>query len=331
MNESIPVGKSRFLFFLGKLQNMLLEAESSGNPALFAYSNDMRTPLFMLEGLSRICKKIYQHQKIKKLKEDFKELEDRLGQIDYYDGFYKLFISEKKIPEAVTRFVKDKRDEKIEALNNYLEKEKWIGKKKSRLTDILKKLDKVDWQNEKSDAAGVLHVYDDQIKKIIKKYKGNSKSFNNIENDVHELRRQLRWLSIYPQALRGLIQLKANDQPQEFLQKYLTPAIINSPFNKMPDGTDLQHHIFLHQNYYFALSWMIFELGKLKDSGLKVKLLEEAISNVYKAKENVSVLAYSICEEAQPSILQILNEAQNISNTFFHENILEHLVVRDEF
>jgi hypothetical protein len=328
MNHFNPVGKSRFIYFLNKIQNIFQEAESSGNVGLFVYSSDMRTPLFMLEGLSRLYKKIYKHQ-INKLKDDFKELEDRLGIIDYYDGFYKQFINEKKIPEAITLFVKEKREENILTFNEYLNKEKWIGKKQKRLSAIFKKLDEVEWQDEKTDTEAILNVYQNEVSKIIKKYKDGRKTFSEIENDVHELRRNLRWLSIYPQALLGLMQLKTNEEPAAFLIKYLTPTIINSPFNKMPDGTALQNHILLHQNYYFALSWVIAELGKLKDSGLKVRLLEEAITAVYKTKENVSVLAYSICEDNQPTILQILSEAQNISDTFFDENILENLVATD--
>ncbi len=171
---------------------------------------------------------------------------------------------------------------------------------------IYKKLDSIEWFDEKNDTVAVLEVYQNEIEKIIKKYKSRTKEFTDIEKDVHELRRELRWLSIYPQALRGLMELKADGEPPEFLNKYLTPEIINSPYNKMPDGSGLQDHILLNQNYYFALSWMISELGKLKDSGLKIELLEQSISDVYKAQKNVASLAYSLCNETQPTILQIL-------------------------
>ena len=95
----------------------------------------------------------------------------------------------------------------------------------------------------------------------------------------------------------------------------------------MPDGSGLHEHVFLDQNYYFALSWMISELGILKDSGLRIELLEESISDVYKSKKNVSSLAYSLCDESQPRIPAILSHAQNISRTFFSEGILEKMVL----
>lgn len=327
MNTFIPVGKSRFIHFLTKIESILDEAASSDDPGRFIYSSDMRTPLFMLEALSRIYKKIHAHKKIKKINTEFKDLEDFLGQIDFYDGFYKEFLDNKQIPGLVTLYVKDRAEKKIKEFNKHLKKEDWIGKHKKRLKKIYKKLDSIEWFDQKNDTIAILEVYQDDIEKIIKKYKNSQKEFTDIEADVHELRRELRWLSIYPQALLGLMEFKSDGEPPEFLKKYLTPEIINSPYNKMPDGSILQNHILLNQNYYFGLSWMIAELGKLKDSGLKIEVLEKSIAKVYKAKENVSQLAYSICDDNQPTILQILDEAHSISKAFFDEDILEHIVV----
>ncbi len=327
MDNSIPVGKGRFIYFLTKIENLLNEAASSEDPGRLLYSKDMRTPLFMLEALSRIYKKVHPHNGIKKINKVFKDIEDFLGQIDFYDGFYKEFVDDKRVPELITLYSKKKTDKKIKAFNKHLKKEEWIGKNNERLKKIHKKLDAIEWFDEKNDTVAILEIYQNDIEKIITKYKNNQKEFTDIEKDVHELRRELRWLSIYPQALLGLMELKPDGEPPGFLKKYLTPEIINSPYNKMPDGSSLKNHIILNQNYYFGLSWMIAKLGKLKDSGLKVELLEESISKVYKAKENVSQLAYSICDDGQPTILQILEEAQSITKNFFDEDILEHIVV----
>ena len=209
MDSFVPVGKSRFLYFLTKVDNILTEAASSEDPGQFIYSHDMRTPLFMLEALSRIYKKIHAHKKIKKINKVFKDIEDFLGEIDYYDGFYKQFAADKNIPELITHYVKEKTDKKIKEFNKHLKKEKWIGKHKKRLKKIYKKLDSIEWFDQKNDTVAVLEVYQNDIEKIIKKYKNNTKEFTDIEKDVHELRRKLRWLSIYPQALRGLMELES--------------------------------------------------------------------------------------------------------------------------
>src|SRR5665213_666274 len=99
MDNFSPVGKGRFIFFLSKIQDTLERATTSENPAITVYSADMRTPLFMLEALSRLYKKIYKQKKLKKLDSVFKGLEDLLGQVDCYDGFYKEFAQQKNFPE----------------------------------------------------------------------------------------------------------------------------------------------------------------------------------------------------------------------------------------
>ena len=326
MEHLTAVGKSRFMHFLTRIEGILNEAASSEDPGRLVYSKDMRTPLFMLEALSRIYKKILAPKKIKKINKVFKDIEDFLGQIDYYDGFYKEFVLEKKVTGLITQYVKDQTEIKIKEFNHHLTREKWIGKHKKRLKKIYETLESIEWPDEKNDTVAVLEVYQKNIQKIIRKFKNTEKEFTDIEKDVHELRRQLRWLSIYPQALLGLMELKADGDPPEFLLKYLTDEIINSPYNKMPDGSSLENHILLNQNYYFGLSWMIARLGKLKDSGLKIELLQEALSKVYKASENVTSLATELCDSAQPTIPQILQEAQSITRTFFEEDILDHIV-----
>jgi hypothetical protein len=328
MNNYIPIGLSRFLFFLNKIKIILEKAEAAENPALVAYTEDMRTPLFMLEALSRLYKKIHPHQKLGKLNKLFKDLEDRLGAIDYYDAFAKEFANEKRIPEAIRIYLQNKTQEKAEELNDDLKKKNWIGKHKKRLLKITKDLEKINWLNEKEDTAAVLQVYKKDIDKLIKSYKIPNLQFTTIENNVHELRRQLRWLSIYPQALRGLIQLRSNGDVPDFLNKYLTTDILNSLYNIMPDGSGLHEHILLNANYYYALSSMIAQLGKLKDSGLKIVIIEESIANVYKTNENTEQLAYSICDETQMKISQILTYSEQITKTFFDENIVENLIYK---
>ena len=326
MESFIPIGKSRFLYYLHKVETILDNANSSQDPASLSYKEDMRTPLFMLEALSRLYKKIHSHKKLKKLDELFKSVEDALGQIDYYDGFYQQFIMQKNIPKEITDFIKEERDKKTDKLNDLLKQEGWIGKNKDRLSKIKKDLDKINWFDEKNDSVAILDVYRHDLQKVVDKYKVKNLHFEDIENDVHELRRQVRWLSIYPQALRGLMQLKQNPEPPDFLKKYLQPDILNSLYNVLPDGSGLQFHIMLNNNYFYALSWLIAELGKLKDSGLKIILLEESIDNVYKTKENVLSLAYAICGEDQMTLDQILSQSQKIATTFFDENILQNLV-----
>lgn len=328
MNINSTVGKSRFLFYLNQLQDILEKAESSDNPALSIYSQNARTPLFMLEGLTRIYKKMHNKKKFRKLNILFKDFEDRLGSIDFYDGFYHEFENDKRMPELIASYANDKKEDTLKTLKEDLKKSKWIGKNKKRISKIIKQLNKIDWLDEKEDTREILNVYQHYIDKITEKYQVKNIHFTDLENDVHELRRELRWLSIYPQALQGLMQLATATEPEEFLKKYLAPEIINSPYNVMPDGSGLPDHISLNRNYFYALSWMIAELGKLKDSGLKIELVEESLVSVYKTSAHTDQLAHSLGDENKLTIAEILYQSETIAKTFFEENILEHLICK---
>lgn len=328
MSINNPVGKSRFVFYLTQLQNILEKAESSENVAVSIYSQNARTPLFMFEALTRIYKRMHNKKEFKKLNLLFKDFEDRLGSIDFYDGFYHEFENDKRMPDLIISYVDDKKEEALKLLGEDLKETKWIGKHKKRIAKIINKLEKIDWLDEKEDTREILKVYQHYVDKITERYQVNKIRFTDLENDVHELRRELRWLSIYPQALRGLMQLTPKTEPAEFLKKYLTPEIVSSPYNVMPDGSGLQDYITLDRNYFFALSWMISELGKLKDAGLKIDLVEESVISVYKTSAHTKELAHSLGDENKMTIAEILQQSETIAQTFFQENILEHLICK---
>ena len=113
-------GPARFVYFLNKLQVLLDNAAKQKNPALWLYSNDARTPLFMLEGLAKLYTQVHNKKKFTKLKEQFKLLEDGLGAIDYYDSFAKEFVKNKKIPAALTNYIQAQSREKVQSLNEIL-------------------------------------------------------------------------------------------------------------------------------------------------------------------------------------------------------------------
>ena len=75
------------------------------DPALFLYQNNARTPLFMLEGLSKMYIDIHNKKRFSKLKEHFKLLEDGLGAIDYYDAIAKNFTTNKNFPKNILQYL----------------------------------------------------------------------------------------------------------------------------------------------------------------------------------------------------------------------------------
>ncbi len=321
-------GQSRFEYFQNQLQELLVKSSKQKNPALWLYQNNARTPLFMLEGLSKLYSGIHNKKKFSKIKEHFKLLEDAIGQIDYYDAFAREFISNKKIPATITNYLQAQSWEKIQSLNEILLEKNWLGDENDRLEKISKKLAKADWQDEKEEIKSIQQYYLNSINKILEFINEKDFQFTNVEKDLHEFRRMIRWLSIYPQALRGCIQLsKPKTKAPEFLKKYLTKTIITSPYNIMPDAADQKHFLLIDQNRFYALSWMIAELGNLKDNGLKMEIIKEALLQTTKTTEKQALAkAYKLAGGGQKTIQQILNEAEKLIKTYCKEKNLEVLI-----
>jgi len=328
-------GITRFNYHLDQLQALLTKAEKQKNPGLWLYQNNARTPLFMLEGLAKMYAYLHDKKKFTKLKERFKLLEDILGAIDYYDAFAKEFAANPNIPANVTSYLQAQAREKIQSLNEALKENEWLGAEKNRIAKMKKKLGEMDWQKSSAEIKSIRKFYITAITEIIEFTGKTNWQFTNVESDVHELRRKLRWLSIYPQAVRGAIQLSSsklkNGQPKPLvkaLEKYLTPEITNSPFNKMPDAGDNTDFLLLEQNYFYALSWMIAQLGKLKDSGLRLVSIREALQQLSAISEADALnKAKEFIGGDQPDLQQILTQADGICKTYFKEQNLQKLII----
>lgn len=322
-------GQLRFEYFLNKLEELLAKSSKQKNPGLWLYQNNARTPLFMLEGLAKLYGGIHNKNKFEKLKVHFKLLEDTIGQIDYYDAFAKEFTANKKMPALITNYLQAQSREKIQSLNEILTEKEWLGDNNIRIKKIRKKLSKADWQDEKDDIKSIQEFYVNAINKILEFINEKDFHFTNVEKDVHEYRRMLRWLSIYPQALQGCIQLgKSNNPAPKFLSKYLTKAITTSPYNVMPDAGELRCFLIFDQTRFYALSWLIAELGNLKDNGLKVEVIKEAILQTSTTNEKDALTkAYKLAGPGQKTIPQVLSAAGKLCNAFCKEKNLESLIV----
>lgn len=321
-------GITKFDFFLNQLLVLISKASKEKNLALWLYQNNCRTPVFMLEGLSKMYLDLHDKKKFTSLKEQFKLLEDGFGIIDYYDAFSKEFTNNKKIPAEVTKYLQAQTREKIQHLNELLIEKNWLTLDNNRISKIQSKLDKVDFLKDKKEINEINTFYGRAIYEIVEFVQESKFHFDNVEADVHELRRKLRWLSIYPQALRGSIQLTNSKNTPKHLDKYLTKEIVTSPFNKMPDVGDNKNFLLLEQNYFFALSWMIAELGKIKDNGLRIIAIKEALMQTSSLKESAALKkTYTILGTKHPTLPELLDNAEAISRTYFSELNLEHLVV----
>lgn len=328
-------GQVRFEYYLNQLQALLVQSSKEINPALWLYQNNARTPLFMLEGLAKMYAGIHNKKKFTKIKEHCKLLEDGLGQIDYYDAFARELLLNKKIPTAITNYLQAQSREKMQSLNEILNENNWLGDNANRIEKIRKKLGKADWQDAKEEIKNIQGFYIKAIHKILEFINEKDFQFTNVEKDLHEFRRMIRWLSIYPQALRGCIQLSEPKQAvPKYLAKYFTAAVKTSPYNIFPDAGDQKLFLLLDKNRFFALSWLISELGNLKDSGLKAEVIKEALLqtspkalSVKTNEKNIMDRAYKMAGAHQKTIQQVLDDSEKIIKTYCKEKNLESLML----
>ncbi len=319
-------GMNRFEFYLQYLEGMMQHAAKETNPALWLYSNDARTPFFMLEGLSRLYANLHNKKKFATLKDQFKSMEDGFGMVDYYDNYAKIFQAHPTVPVHLREYMQAQSREKMQRANDLLKSDDWITEGHIRFKKMRKKLKQADWLQPKDEAKAIRAFYKDEITGIKKSVLAANGLFTEIESQVHEFRRNIRWLSIYPQALQGLIQLTDSGESSGTIQKYLLPEIVNSKYNKMPDAGSNTWFLMLEKNNFLGLSWLISETGKIKDEGLQVFALTEALQQTEGLSHDEAwTRAFSILQLENDHIDKLLTRASQVIHTFIKEKHLDKL------
>lgn len=313
-------GQGRFNFYLDQVERLLHDSTSNENPGWWLFTNDLRTPMFMLEALAKLYSKLHDKNVFNKLQDKFKQLEDILGDVDHYNASAEEYKNQPEVPASSIQHFEDEKQKHLQLLNTILIEEKWIGSDKPRIDKIKKNLNEISWLSEEKEIKAIRKFYLKAIESIKEFYDSTGGSFTDMETQVHELRRKIRWLSIYPQALRGGIQLSEHKMPEPYLAKYFTPEIVNSPFNKLPDPSGSVHFLRLDKNHFLANSWLILELGRIKDAGLGHISLEEA------SRPDRDVDTSLQSAHTQLQVNQLLQRASEIVKTFFDEGNLDKLV-----
>ena len=320
-------GPGRFTFYLQKITELMNNAREQKDPAMWLFSNNARTPFFMLESLAKIYEEILNSKKIGKQKEHFKLVEDFLGQIDYYNSLSLAYADNNKIPADCREYFKREINKVAAKTNEMLLEKGWLSADNRRIIKITSKLKEADWLKPGKEVEAICNFYKKSIDSICRFAVKTGYRFDNVEEDVHELRRKLRWLSIYPQALQGAVQYAPETRAAGHLGKYLTDEIINSPFNRLPAAGINNYFLLLNKNCFLALSWMIAELGKLKDEGLLLTGLSESIEKGTASGDGGSL--EKVCAlpgGKQRPMKEILADASSISKTYFEEKNLVHLI-----
>ncbi len=329
-NENLPAGYSRFIVQLSKLYYSLSNSAQKEDPASFLFDPVVRQNFFYLEALSRIYRKIHDRKMFDLLRNEFKMVEDQLGKIDFYDGWVKEFSQQKNFPPELNDYFNSHRESELENFRKLLEAKNWINNDYEMVRNILSDLSSAAWMNAADDRRAIAVFLDDELDDLKDDYEENRFDFNNIEEGVHEFRRQLRWFSIYAQALDGLIQLKNSEEEENDLKKYLTAEVLNSPYNSLPVPKQGIIPLYIRAPEFYALSWMVNELGNLKDDGLRFNALWEAVEATHEfSEEDAEAYISSLAGRETLSLEEIPQIVAKMCNEFMHEDDIIKKIRKD--
>lgn len=316
-----------FLFYSMQLQALFVKAAKQKNPALWLYENNARTLLFMLEALTRMHDNAFDEAFLNKWHMRFKKLEDEFGLIDYYIAFEKQLKLNKKITKPVLANFTQHVEVVSGRLNSRLNDKDWLS---GKILNFNVKLSQYTLFYDEEHIAELRYVIEKEIEKIKAVALKLNYSFTDIELEVHEMRRKLRWISIYAQALEGLIQLKSTSKKIKYTTNYLTKDIVKSPYNKLPAKPKNTAIMEFDSDSFFALSWIIKELGTLKDNGLRIEALSDAIQKVEKIDEQQATEKAIVFLGVKKDTIQvILKQASDmIYNFIVKDKILDTLLIK---
>lgn len=316
-----------FLFYSARLQELLKKASTQKDPALWLYKNDARTVLFMLEALTRLHNHAFDEKVFDKWNKRFKKLEDLLGEVDEHAVLETAFKANKKIPKELIKYFTLHKENGLEKLNRRLSSKDWLN---GKVLSFDKKIGLFDHRYDK-DYIGELHFsLEKEIDAILYFALKADYHFTKIEDEVHEIRRKLRWLSIYAHAMQGMIQLKKSGKRKAYKLDYFTKAILQSPYNKLAPKPKNTAVLEFDSDSFFALSWLISELGHMKDSVLNLYQLRDAIYVTGEMNKAEATKKAIVMLGLKPTIEEdVLKEASEMIRTALtKDKILDSLLLK---
>ena len=184
--------KQLFIHYTTLWARLLQQAAGSSDPATYLLEHDARTPLFYLEGMSRVLMSAQDDKKMARLNEQFKALEDGLGVMDYYTGLLKDFKKIKQLPEFQQN-LETHRTIAAAQMNTLLEQYGWLDNfdttatdgaeaQSDRLKKIQKMYKKIDWLSDKKMRKALKKHYKGALAELKQQLK---RPITEVERDMH--------------------------------------------------------------------------------------------------------------------------------------------------
>lgn len=259
--------------------------------AVRCYLEDLRTPAFMLQGLGRVYRKVLPRDAgavIESQRIIYKEVEDALGE---FDAWHTLLVRAQKAwraPTAVQAWFHDNRMHAAGRVDAALHIFRLTPEKSGRgtgggardipaLFGIRAECADLPWPADWKDRKKVARFLANELREIEEHCESGTLNLRDLEGGLHELRRRLRWPSVYAAALNGLVVIGPQKAAAPGLTHYCTPAVTGSRHAYLPRNRRVAQPLEINYAHWIALSWLIQELGLQKDQRQWTTALEAAL------------------------------------------------------
>ena len=197
---------ARFAPYLKTLRTALESGQSADQIAQTLLSSG-RPASFSLQALCRLYEK--EDDTFKKLRDDFKGLEDGIGQFDKWNGIYQTAVSQNKDAATLAR-LKAQSDSALTTFSQHLSSKGWISADAATPSLAAKHeawLKSYAWKARAEDRAVVLKHLSKELDDLATTT--YDMKILEVGDGIHELRRDLRWVLIEQLGLNGMVTLNA--------------------------------------------------------------------------------------------------------------------------
>lgn len=329
-----PSPVDRFLAPVKEAKKKLSEVESPSSLSSLQRTN-LRSDLFRWEALTRLYSdNSKEGEPFERLRGQVKEFEDILGK--WIDKRLRTEFAEKvKAPEPVIARFRKKAGEYDETFFDFLQKNGWSPEaKEDRLTDTEKQLKESRWLGYSEDRSQLLHRMAEEAREIHRALKKEEYDFGKLELGIHELRRDIRWFSIYAGALQGMLLLKDGECPYPEYAWLSQSKYAKGPFSQLDGPERAIQPCYLTRCLFLEISRQVDLLGKIKDYGEAQGNLRKGLQKAMdlkkeEAKKQAKALAqqhpvYQELREVFPNEKSLKQMAQELAQSLLKGELLIH-------
>lgn len=240
-------------------------------------ATDLRKTLFTLESQLRLYAPLL-GKDVKTSLEQVKALEDGLGAWGLRRDLLKA-VDGKPVPPAVLKAMKEDERSARAAVKDLVAG--WLPNDQKRgqvpvLNKLVDAMEEATWPSYKEDKAYLRKAVGTHITEML----AEPLDLNNMQEGIHELRRQARWVPLFMLSSGGAFQLDEARNPVASLKGLLTSPEAQSPFARMPAADRERDPITVSKSLYLANSRFVAQLGDVKDRGEMPEYMAEVYVKV---------------------------------------------------